>query len=90
MVLKEGTGHRMQAQTGQVARAAQERSSAAGLAAEACWVQCKVGIPQMEVLEVVLGVGTRMAAFDYRKEVAAAAAADVAAVAADMMIDGDA
>lgn len=58
-----------------------------GPVAEACWVLCKVGIPRMEVLEVVLEVGIRMVAFDLHKEVAAAAAA---VEEADMMIGGDA
>ena len=55
-----------------------------GPVAEACWVLCKVGIPRMEVLEVVLEVGIRMAAFDLHKEVVAAVEG------ADMMIGGDA
>jgi hypothetical protein len=55
-----------------------------GPVAEACWVLCKVGIPRMEVLEVVLEVGIRMVASDLHKEVAAAAEE------ADMMIGGDA
>ena len=59
-----------------------------GPVAEACWVLCKVGIPLMEVLEVVLEVGIRMVASDLHKEVAAAAAAAVEE--ADMMIGGDA
>jgi hypothetical protein len=63
----------------------QGRSNAACLAAEACWVRSMVGILQMEVLEVVLGLGIRMAAFDHHKEVAAAAVEE-----ADMMIGGDA
>ena len=62
-----------------------ERSSAADLAAEACWELCIVGIPRMEVLGVVLEVGIRMAAFDLHKEVAVAVAEE-----ADMMIGGDA
>ena len=64
-----------------------ERSNAAGLAAEACWVRCTVDSLQMEVLEVVLEVGILMAAFGLHK-VAAAAAAAVEEV--DMMIGGDA
>jgi hypothetical protein len=64
---------------------AQERSNAADLAAEACWVPCMVGIPQMGVLEVVLEVGIRLAASELHKEAAAAAV-----VEADMMIGGDA
>jgi hypothetical protein len=59
-----------------------------GPVAEACWVLCKVGIPRMEVLGVVLEVGILMAASDLHKEVAAAAAAAVEE--ADMMIGGDA
>ena len=87
--LREGTGRRQsQARTGVVARRmVQGRSNAAGLAAEACWVRSMAGILQMEVLEVVLGLGIRMAAFDHHKEVAAAAAA---VEEADMMIGGDA
>lgn len=86
--LREGTGRRQsQARTGVVARRmVQGRSNAAGLAAEACWVRSMAGILQMEVLEVVLGLGIRMAAFDHHKEVAAAAAVEEA----DMMIGGDA
>jgi hypothetical protein len=45
-----------------------------------------VGILQMEVLEVVLVVGIRMAAFGLHMEVAVAAAVEEA----DMMIGGDA
>jgi hypothetical protein len=67
-------------------RMVQERSIAAGLAVGACWVQCMVGSLQMEVLEVVLGVGIRMAAFDHHKEVAVAAAVEEV----DMMIGDDA
>jgi hypothetical protein len=65
----------------------QERSNAVGPVAEACWVLCKVGIPRMEVLEVVREVGIRMVASDLHKGVAAAAAA---VEEADMMIGGDA
>jgi hypothetical protein len=86
--LREGTGRRrIQARTGAVARrVVRERSNAAGLAAGACWVRSMVGILQMEVLEVVLGVGIRKAAFGLHMEVAVAAAVEEA----DMMIDGDA
>ena len=91
-MLREGTGRRSQARTAGVVarRTVQERSNAVGPVAEACWVLCKVGIPRMEVLEVVLEVGIRMVAFDLHKEVAAAAAAAAAVEEADMMIGGDA
>ena len=86
--LREGTGRRRsQARTGAVApRMVQGRSNAAVLAAGARWVRSMVGILQMEVLEVGLGVGIRMAAFDLHTEAAAA----VAAEEADMMIGGGA
>jgi len=64
---------------------AQERSNAAGLVAEACWVRSKVGILQKGVLEVVLEMGIRIAAFDHHKAVAAAVVG-----AAGMMIGGGA
>lgn len=86
-VLREGTVRQTRARTGVVARRrVQERSSAAGLAAEACWVRCTVGSQQMEVLGVVLGVGIRKAAFGLHKEVAVAAAVEEV----DMMIGDDA
>ena len=86
--LREGTGRRRsQARTGAVApRMVQGRSNAAVLAAGACWVRSMVGILQMEVLEVVLGVGIRKAAFGLHMEVAVAAAVEEV----DMMIGDDA
>lgn len=66
-----------------------ERSSAAGLVAEACSVRCKAGMSRVvgleEALEVDLGMGSQLVSFDRHKE----AAADAAEVAG-MMSGGDA
>ena len=66
-----------------------ERSSAAGLVAEAYLVRCTAGmlwvVDLVEVLEVGLVLGSQLVAFGRRKE----AVADAAEVA-DKMIDGGA
>lgn len=65
------------------------RSSAAGLAVEACSVRCKAGMPWAvglgEALEVDLGMGNQLVAFGHHKEAAAGAAEVV-----DMTIGGGA
>lgn len=64
------------------------RSSAAGLAVEACSVRCKAGrlwvVGLGEALEVDLGMGSQLVAFDRRKE----AAADAAGVVGRMIGGG--